>query len=198
MNKGQMKVLFAYGINYLINLQAAIIVDVQAIPAGWSAEVAATKTMLERTETCFGLKPKRLAADTAYGSGLMIGWLMQREIEPHVPLLDREHQTDGFFTRPDFTFDAETSVFICPGGKPLLSTRLVHPDGQHHGLPRLRPRCTRWSRRIVTRNRFEHQREHVRALRGTAAFEQSVRELRKVEMLAHLKRHLGFRRLRLP
>jgi len=41
---------------------AAIIVDVQATPARWSAEVAATKTMLERTETCFGLNPKRLAA----------------------------------------------------------------------------------------------------------------------------------------
>jgi hypothetical protein len=35
----------------------------------------------------------------------MIGWLMQREIEPHIPLLDREHQTEGFFTRADFTFE---------------------------------------------------------------------------------------------
>jgi hypothetical protein len=46
-----------------------------------------------------------LAADAAYGSGLMIGWLMRRGIEPHIPLLDREHQTKGFFTRADFTFD---------------------------------------------------------------------------------------------
>jgi hypothetical protein len=30
----------------------------------------------------------------------MIGWLMRRGIEPHIPLLDREHQTNGFFTRP--------------------------------------------------------------------------------------------------
>ena len=79
-NKGQMKVTFAYGDNYLIDLRAAIIVDVQATPARWSAEVAVTKTMLARTETCFGLKPARLAADPAYGSGLMVGWLMRREI----------------------------------------------------------------------------------------------------------------------
>ena len=78
-NKGQMKVMFAYGCNYLIDLRAAaIIVDVQATPARWSAEVAVTKTMLARTETCFGLKPTRLAADAAYGSGLMIGWLTRR------------------------------------------------------------------------------------------------------------------------
>ena len=38
-------------------------------------EVASTKTMLVRTERCFGLKPKRLAADTAYGTAkfLMTG-----------------------------------------------------------------------------------------------------------------------------
>jgi hypothetical protein len=38
----------------------------------------------------------------------------------------------------------------------------------------------------------------VRALQGTEAFERSVRERRKIEMLfAHLKRNLSFRRLRL-
>ena len=63
----------------------------------------------------FGLKPQRLAADAAYGSGLMIGWLMRRGIEPHIPLLDRERQTNGFFTRADFTFDPQANVFICPG-----------------------------------------------------------------------------------
>jgi transposase len=45
-NKGQMKVGFAYGTNYLIDLQRAIIVDVEATPARWSAEVAATKASL--------------------------------------------------------------------------------------------------------------------------------------------------------
>jgi hypothetical protein len=112
-NKEQMKVGFAYGTNYLIDTQRAIIVDVEATPARWSAEVAATKTMLERTQECFGLKPQRLAADAAYGSGLMTGWLMQRGIEPHIPLLDREHQTKGFFTRADFTFDPQANVFEC-------------------------------------------------------------------------------------
>jgi hypothetical protein len=38
--------------------------------------------VLERTQACFGLKPQRLAADAAYGSGLMIGWLMRRGSSP--------------------------------------------------------------------------------------------------------------------
>jgi Transposase DDE domain len=206
-NKGQTKVGFAYGTNYLIDTRRAIIVDVEATPARWTAEVAATKTMLERTHDCFGLKPKRLAADAAYGSGLMIGRLMRHQIEPHIPLLDREHQTNGFFTRANFTFDAQANVFVCPGGKQLKSTGLVREDGTVPYFANikdcrtcaLKPRCTKGSKLIVTRNLFEAQREHVRALRGTEALERSARERRKIEMwFAHLKRNLNFRRLRLP
>jgi transposase len=205
-NKGQMKVGFAYGTNYLIDLRRAIIVDVEATPARWSAEMAATKTMLKRTRECFGLKPRRLAADAAYGSGLMIGWLMRHGIAPHIPLLDREHQTKGFFTRADFTFDPQANVFICPGGTQLRSTGLVREDGT---MPYwastkdcracgLKPRCTKGEKRVVTRNLFEAEREYVRALKGTEAFEVSAKERRKVEMaFAHLKRNLSFRRLRL-
>ena len=75
-------------------------------PARWSAEVEATKTMLTRTEAKLGMTPQILAADAAYGSGLMLGWLAARGIEPHIPILDHEHQTNGFFTRADFVFDS--------------------------------------------------------------------------------------------
>jgi transposase len=56
-NKGQMKALFAYGTNYLIDTKEAAIIDVEATPARWSAEVAATKTMLTRTQASFGKQP---------------------------------------------------------------------------------------------------------------------------------------------
>jgi hypothetical protein len=41
-----------------------VIVDVEASRANRQAEVGAAKTMIERTEERFGLKPERLAADT--------------------------------------------------------------------------------------------------------------------------------------
>jgi hypothetical protein len=105
--------------------------------------------------------------------GLIIGWLMRRGIEPHIPLLDRERRTKGFFTRADFTFDPQTSVFVCPGGKQLRSTGLVREDGtvpywastKDCRACALKPRCTKGSKRIVTRNLFEAEREHVRALK---------------------------------
>jgi hypothetical protein len=50
----------------LIDVQCGVIVDVEASRAIRQAEVGAARTMLERTEERFGLKPQRLAADSAY------------------------------------------------------------------------------------------------------------------------------------
>ncbi|QRM35185.1 hypothetical protein JO965_40080 (plasmid) [Microvirga sp. VF16] len=63
---------FAYADNYLIDLKSAGIVDVEASRAVRQAEVGAARTMLERTAERFGLKPERLAGDSAYGSAEML------------------------------------------------------------------------------------------------------------------------------
>ena len=65
-------------LNCLIDLQEAVIVDVVATPTRISKEVDATETMLERTHDRFDLQPKRIAADVAYGTGQMLGWLVER------------------------------------------------------------------------------------------------------------------------
>ena len=67
---------FAYSDNYLIDVKFGVIVDVEASRAIRQAEVGAARTMIERTEERFGLKPERLAADTAYGSAPMLNWLV--------------------------------------------------------------------------------------------------------------------------
>lgn len=73
--KANKRVQFGYGLNYLIDNEYAIIVDVEATPARGYDEVAATRTMIERTDELFGLRPRRIAADTAYGTGRMLDWL---------------------------------------------------------------------------------------------------------------------------
>ena len=89
---------FAYAANYLIDLDHAVIVDVEAARAIRQAEVGAARTMIERTEDCFGLYPERLAADRAYGSAAMLGWLVhERGIEPHIPVFDKSERRDGTF-----------------------------------------------------------------------------------------------------
>jgi hypothetical protein len=52
-------------------------------------EVAASKTMLDRIEEHLGFKPERLAADTAYGTGKFLGWVIGKGIIiPHIPVWD--------------------------------------------------------------------------------------------------------------
>jgi transposase len=123
--KANKRVQFGYGLNYLIDNQHAIIVDVEASPARTYDEVVATRTMIERTDERFGLKPKRLAADTAYGTGIMLDWLIKREIEPHIPVRDMSQRTDGTFSREDFAYAADRDVYICPDGKTLTTTGRV-------------------------------------------------------------------------
>src|SRR6266571_1471282 len=115
---------FAYSDNYLIDLKAAIIVDVEATRVSRPAEVGAAKTMLDRTEACFGLKPRRLSADKAYGSAEILAWMVEeKNIAPHVPVWDKSERTDGTFSRSDFIFDAGSNSYTCPGGKTLQQYR---------------------------------------------------------------------------
>src|SRR5499425_33448 len=95
---------FAYANNYLIDVKFGVIIDVEASRAIRQAEVGAAKTMIDRTEERFGLKPDRLAADTAYGSAPTLHWLVdQRNIAPHIPVIDKSKREDGTLSREDFT-----------------------------------------------------------------------------------------------
>src|SRR5580700_3795883 len=76
---------FAYSDNYLIDVKVGIIMDVEASRAIRQAEVGASKTMIERTQQRFDIKPERLAGDTAYGSGANLNWLVKdKDIAPHI------------------------------------------------------------------------------------------------------------------
>jgi transposase len=204
--KANKRVQFGYGLNYMIDVEHAIIVDVEATPARTYDEVAATRTMIERTAGVFGLKPERLAADTAYGTGKLLAWLLDRGITPHIPVWERYERTDGMFSRLDFSYDAERDVYICPNGRPLKTSGTVHDGRVRNYLSqpgdcrvcKLKERCTRAPFRKVARDINEEARDHVRSLKGTSEFEQSSDERKKIEMrFAHLKTHHRFERMRL-
>src|SRR5213596_1100769 len=199
---------FAYADNYLVDVKFGVIVDVEATRAIRQAEVGAAKTMIDRTEERLGLKPKRLAADTAYGSAATLNWVVnEKKIAPHIPVIDRSTREDGSLSREDFTFDKERNVYVCPQGKLLHTTGRVH-DGEtllyrartsDCGPCPLKARCCpKAPERKIPRSIHEDARDAARALVGTEAFEQSRRDRKRVEMLfAHLKRILKLGRLRL-
>jgi transposase len=204
--KANKRVQFGYGLNYMIDVEHAVIVDVEATPARTYDEVAASRIMIDRTEMAFSLKPKRLTADTAYGTGKLLAWLLDRNITPHIPVWERYERTDGMFSRRDFTYDTTRDVYICPNGRPLRTSGTIHDGRVRNYLSqpgdcrvcKLKERCTRAPFRKVARDINEEARDHVRSLKGTAEFEQSSDQRKKVEMrFAHLKVHHRFERLRL-
>src|SRR5206468_12911602 len=114
---------FAYADNYLIDVKFGVIMDVEASRAIRQAEVGAAKTMIERTEECFGIKPNRLAADTAYGSAANLNWLVKgKKIAPHIPVIDKSKREDGTLSRDELMYDKERNAYTWPAGKTLTTT----------------------------------------------------------------------------
>jgi transposase len=206
--KANKRVQFGYGLNYLIDIDEAVIVDVEATPARTYDEVEATKTMIDRTEQCFDLKPKRLAADTAYGTGKFLGWLVKdKKITPHIPVRDKSDRDDGTFSRSDFRWDKRGGHYICPNGKVLRTSGTIH--GGRTLLYRaskldcdvclLKAKCCpKEPARKIPRDLHEDARDVARRKMNTKAFLKSRDQRKKVEMrFAHLKTHHGFERMRL-
>ena len=127
-HQGQQAGSVRYGLNYLIDIENAVIVDVEPTPARTYDEVEATKTMLDRTERCFGMKPKRLAADIAYANVHFLSCLLDRQIAPHIPVRAPSERDDGTFSRSDFRCAKRQDVYVCPNNKVLRTTGTVY-DG---------------------------------------------------------------------
>jgi len=199
---------FAYADNYLIDVKFGVIMDVEASRAIRQAEVGAAKTMVERTEERFDIKPKWLAADTAYGSGPNLNWLVKdKDIAPYIPVIDKSKREDGSLSREDFTFDKERNVYVCPQGKLLHTTGKIN-DGEMilyrastydcGPCPLKSKCCPKAPERRIPRSIYEEARDVARVLAKTEAFEQSRNDRKRIEMLfAHLKRILKLGRLRL-
>ena len=206
---------FAYSDNYLIDTDHGVILDVEATRSIRQAEVGSTKTMLTRVRKRFDLHPERLIADTAYGSGPMLGWLVDRNIAPHIPVIDKAGRTDGTWSRADFEWDAENNQYICPDGEALKQFRRNYSDPNRgptgkgvakyqalkhtcQACPSKPKCCPKADCRKITREEHEDARDVARAIRKTDQYKVSAKLRKKVEMLfAHLKRILGLGRLRL-
>ncbi len=207
---------FAYSTNYLIDTDNAVIMDVEATRSIRQAEVGAVKTMIDRVQKVHYLKPERLIADTAYGSGPMLDWLVEkRGIAPHIPVIDKSGRKDGTLERADFTYDAENDLYICPGGKELKQYHRAYKTPRSGANKdetiRYRARkpdcdtctlkqrcCPKEPQRKITRSIYEKSRDIARVLAQTHQYAISRKLRKKVEMsFAHLKRIHGLGRLRL-
>ena len=207
---------FGYCTNYLIDIAAGVIVDVEASTINKTAEVNATKKMIDRVEERFEIKPDRLLGDTNYGSADMLGWLVEeKQIIPHAPVWDRTEGKAELFGRSDFSWEVDADQYRCPAGKSLVRNRRnftkkrtgIKKDNtiaysaskfDCETCPKKAQCCPTTPARRIHRSIHEDARDVARELSKTEAYAQSVKDRKKVEMsFAHLKRILNLKRLRL-
>lgn len=145
----------------------------------------------------------------------MLGWLVDRKIAPHIPVIDKAGRPVGTWTRTDFEWDADKDQYICPEGQSLKQFRRNYSDpnrgptntgvAKYRGLklicqtcPSKATCCPNTDFRAFTREEHEDARQVARDIAKTKQYAVSMRLRKKVEMLfAHLKRILGLGRLRL-
>ncbi len=209
-SRGRNKVMFGYSLNYLIDMENAVIVDVEATPTRISKEVEATptriskeveatKTMIERTEDRFGLKPDHIAGDVAYGTGIMLDWLLKRGITPHIPVRDQSKVApEGKFIRADFLYDKDRDVYICPGGKLLTTTGRIDKTSTLKYIAKgsdcakclLKSKCTTSRERRVSRDLNQEARDYTQDLMETDAYVTSSIQRKQIERLFGEAKHL--------
>jgi len=207
---------YAYSTNYLVDVHAGVIVDVEATAAHRTEETDATRTMIDRVEERFELKPKRLIGDTAYGSAAMLSWLVdQKQIEPYIPVWDKTQRTDDSLSSSAFQWDEQRDEYRCPEGHALRSEWRPFATARSHvtkadsiiyrsrqsdcaTCPLKSRCCPNTPARKITRSVHESARDVARNLAKTQLYRQSRHDRKKVEVLfAHLKRILRLDRLRL-
>jgi transposase len=207
---------YAYSANYLIDVAAGIVVDVEATPAHKIDEIHATKTMIERVEDRFDLKPDRLIGDTNYGTAAILGWMVdEKQIKPHVPVWDMTQRNDDTLSSRAFQWDEQADEYRCPQGHALRSQwrafthlrthvtkadTIIYRSSQSDcaTCPMKTRCCPNTPIRKIARSVHESARDIARDIAKTDAYQQSRKDRKKVEMLfAHLKRILKLDRLRL-
>jgi transposase len=203
--KGGGSAVMAYYDNYLIDTASRVILGVEATPALFHQETVAARRMLERVKK-LGVQPESLGADKAYGSGEFLAWLLAQGVQPHIPVIDRRHQTDGRFTRDRFRYEPAENAYYCPEGKALRYRGLQRTSqgyaycatqAQCQGCPQ-KKLCTPAPYRKLFVHWHEPARQAVRALAGTPAYERSRRARYKIEALfAELKQRMRIGRVRL-
>lgn len=198
---------FGYAFNVLIHTPGGVAMDVEASPARFASEVDAGRAMLARAGDRHGYRPKRVAADTAYGSAAFLAFVHDRGTVPHIPVLERSEQTKGKFPREAFRYEREQDRHVCPAGKVLDYAGMDQKAGFRRYSAasadcracHLKRKCTAGTMRSLSHSQYEDVRELVRAEMQTRLFKRSMRLRRGVERLfadAKAKRGLGRLHLR--
>ena len=136
----------------------------------------------------------------------MLGWLVERGIDPQIPVWDKSESNDGIFSRSDFIHDEARDLHICSGGKEPKTSGRIHVGNAIKQIAKnrdcskcpLKPRCTNSVARRLKRDVNQQARDYAPSLMQTEAYGTSSAERKKIETLFGEAKHiLSIMRLRL-
>ncbi|HEU5425094.1 MAG TPA: IS1182 family transposase [Nitrolancea sp.] len=174
------------------------------------ADVMENEPMLDqfrRIQFRWHLRPKRVVADTTYGTAENIGALEQAGIRAYVPLPDCEGRTP-YFGSGRFTYAPADDAYCCPAGQPLRRRKAKYTEGvvvyraeaATCNACALKGTCTPSDHgRTIHRSFHADALERVRGYHATAAYQRAMRK-RKVwpePLFAEAKQWHGLRQFRL-
>ena len=186
--------------------KARIILHALVTPAD-VMENAPMLDQLRRIQFRWRLRPRRVVADTTYGTAENIGALEAAGIRAYVPLPDFEARTPYYGTG-HFTYEPADDIFRCPAGQPLRRRKAKHTEGvvvyraeaETCNACALKAACTVSEHgRTVHRSFHAAAVERVRGYHATAAYRKAMRK-RQVwpePLFAEAKQWHGLRRFRL-
>jgi transposase len=205
--KGGTPARLGYYDNYLVDNHSCVIVGVQATAARMSQETVAAQDMITRFTQWRGREPASVAADTTYGNGKFLQWLLERGITPYMRTRDSIHRKNSPSYGPErFTYLPENNSYRCPAGQPLnyggrnMRNRTFAYIGTRKrcGACLQKAQCTSGAFRYLAIHMDEPARQRARDLAKTPEFKTAQWARKKVEALfAELKNQIGLRRLRL-
>jgi len=186
--------------------KARIILHVLVTPA----DVMENEPMLDqlrRVQFRWRLRPKRVVADTTYGTAENVRALEDAGIRAYVPLPDFDERTPYFGTGR-FAYEAQGDSYRCPAGQPLRRRKAKHTEGvivyraeaATCNACALKAACTASDRgRTVHRSFHAAALERVRGYHATADYRKAMRK-RQVwvePLFAEAKQWHGLRQFRL-
>ena len=205
--KGGTPARLGYYDNYLVDNDSCVIVGVQATAARMSQETVAAKDMLTRLVQRQGREPASVAADTTYGNGEFLQWLLDRGITPYMRTRDNARRKNNPRYGPErFTYLPKSNRYRCPAGQHLNYVGLNVRNRAHAyigsakrcGACLQKAQCTTGRYKYLAIHIHESARQRARELAKTPEFSKAQRQRKKVEALfAELKNQIGLRRLRL-
>ena len=210
------KAHFLYSTNYLVDLDHAVIVDVEETTAPIrQAENRAARDMIERVMDRFGLYPERLVGDTGYGARRCSAGSSTSTASSRI-FPSSTSPPDATRPSPDPTSSTTatktpTAVRQANGCATIAAHTRRREGADADNMVRyrsskpdcdacaLKQRCTpREPSRKIVRSIHEGARDMARDIAKTDAYVILMCQRKKVEMLfAHLKRILKLDRLRL-